>query len=103
MLPEDIGITRNMGCTKQDLLRWLPNALGDLYVLTDIEIDQEKFQEIKDAAMKLCATSSESHQIALLVIPTIKVQFLFSQSKIGLSKINEVMDRFDLYTRRGGG
>ncbi len=103
MLSDDIAITRNMGCTKQELLRWLPNALGDLYVLTDIEIDQKKFQEITEAMIKVCATTQKPRQIALLSIPTLKVQLLFSKNKIGISKINVVMDRFDLYTRRGGG
>lgn len=103
MSSEDIEITRNMGCTKEELLRWLPTALGEIYLLTDIEIDQKKFQVITQAIIKVCATTQEPRQIALLSIPTLKVKFLFSQKKIGISKINAVMDRFDLYTRRGGG
>ena len=92
-----------MGCTSQELRRWLPSALGDLYPLTSIEIDQEKFQEQEEPHLRLIARTGKPHQIALLIIPTLEVQFLFPRQLNDLSTIDPVMAKFDLYTRRGGG
>jgi len=92
-----------MGCNSRELLRWLPSALGDLYPLTSIEIDQEKLQEQEEPHLRLIAITGKPHQIALLKIPTLEVQFLFPRQLYDLSSIDPVMAKFDLYTRRGGG
>lgn len=98
LVPEQFE--RVMGCTKADLLSWLPRALPSASLTVD-------------AAQSTCtATLPEGHlqltwltlpptRIALLVIPRLNVSFAYK----GLSPEQryQVQKRFDLETLRGGG
>lgn len=97
-----LQLERSMGCTSADLLRWLPQALGDLYWSTTLVIDGETFLDVKNPQLSIYGVKQAPRKIALLQIPVLEVKFQFS-SRWTKMECEAVLNRFDLYTRRGGG
>jgi len=95
-------VRREMGCTPEDLLRWLPKALGDLYQQTSLAIDGEKLLIANPSRIWMQGTTLKSRKIALLHIPVLELKMAFDPS-FSAEQIQNILDRFDLYTRRGGG
>jgi len=95
-------IKREMGCSIEDLLRWLPQALGDLYSEACVELDGQVLLLAKNPLIKISGLSRPSRKIALLHIPILEINLTFSQS-LSTIELEEALKRFDLYTRRGGG
>ena len=91
-----------MGCTTADLLRWLPQALGDLYSQTNLVIDGQLLKEASNPLLEIMGSSQPLRKIALLQIPVLEVRLRFS-GDWNQSECDAVLKRFDLYTRRGGG
>lgn len=89
-----------MGCTPEDLLRWLPGALpgADL-----------KVQPAENVCLAMWGwgtltvrwTVRPSRQIALLNIPTMDVAFEYAGATD--EQRFQIQRRFDLETQRGGG
>lgn len=89
---------REMGCTVQELLGWLPQAMGESrYELLPDGLKAVVF----DGQLRMQWTQAEPRQIALISMPRLHVSFRFK----GLSDAQRYafMKRFDLYTQRGGG
>jgi hypothetical protein len=91
-------LCREMGCTREDFLRWLPGAArhaplvrcGELYrVLLD------------DGAVEISLGELPPRHIASITLPVLTVQFRF----IGMNASARAafLEYFDHYTRRGGG
>ena len=93
---------RKMGCTTADLLRWLPEALGELYPHTSLFVDGQLLRDVHNPRLQIFGSSQPKRKIALLEIPVLEVKLLFSSSWTK-SDCEAVLNRFDLYTRRGGG
>ncbi len=93
---------RNMGCTSEDLMRWLPQALGKLHTNTSLVIDGQLLKEATKPQLRIFGSSQPVRKIALLEIPVLQVKLQFSESW-SQSDCEAVLKRFDLYTRRGGG
>ncbi|MEN9863563.1 MAG: hypothetical protein RLZZ601_1327 [Pseudomonadota bacterium] len=91
-----------MGCTPEDLLRWLPEALGDLYPQTSLMVDDQKLLARESARILMQGATLKSRNIALLRIPVLELGITFDAS-FSAEQIESILDRFDLYTRRGGG
>lgn len=105
-LPEAEGVQshyperfdREMGCTEDDWLRWLPGAVGDNFW---------KLQQgsagvrIGDGALGLKWQTGEPREIGLVRMPRLLVQFRFA----GVDEVarHAFMTRFDLFMQRGGG
>lgn len=89
---------REMGCTEDEWLRWLPDAIGDHYWKLQIHSAGVR---IGDGALGLTWRSVEPRVIALMRIPRLLVSFRFA----GLDEAQRdaFMKRFDLYMQRGGG
>jgi hypothetical protein len=51
----------------------------------------------------IAAQTKPTHRIALLKIPVLEVNFSFAMSTFNAEQVAQVMAKFDLYTRRGGG
>ncbi len=93
---------RNMGCTSADLMRWLPQALGDLHTNASLVVDGQVLKEVAQPQLRIFGSSQPVRKIALLEIPVLKVRLQFSESW-SQDDCEVVLNRFDLYTRRGGG
>lgn len=90
---------RDMACTEEDWLRWLPDAIGPHH--------HWKLQtgsagvRIGDGALGLKWQVAPPRRIALVHMPRLIVNFRFA----GLDDAQRYtfMKRFDLYMQRGGG
>jgi len=98
-----IQVQRVMGCSADDLIRWLPDALGELLQSTAVAIDNKTHYEVPGPRLLIAAHTKPSQQIALLKIPVLVVNFSFAMNAFNAEQVAQVMAKFDLYTRRGGG
>ena len=92
------AIDREMGCTREDLLRWLPGATG--HAPARVEGDAIVLS-IGGGEVRITARVRPPRRIALVSLPVLAVSFRFD----GLDAAARAafLARFDLYTRRGGG
>lgn len=93
---------RNMGCTSADLMRWLPQALGELHANTSLVVDGQVLKEATQPQLRIFGSSQPVRKIALLEIPVLQVRLQFPDDW-SHEDCEAVLIRFDLYTRRGGG
>lgn len=98
-----IRVQRVMGCSAEDLIRWLPDALGELLQSTAVAIDDKTSYQVPNAILSISGHTKPPQQIALLQIPVLEVNFSFAIIAFNEEQVAEVMAKFDLYTRRGGG
>ncbi len=89
---------REMGCTEDELLRWLPGALDGAV----LSVGPGQVQAGFDAgSATLSWQCLPPRRIALLAMPRLAVTFAFDGFDDATRQ--RVMRRFDLYTQRGGG
>ncbi|WP_216184616.1 hypothetical protein [Polynucleobacter sp. MWH-HuK1] len=93
---------RNMGCTSADLMRWLPQALGELHTNTSLVVDGRVLKDAAQPQLRIFGSSQPVRKIALLEIPVLQVRLQFPDDW-SQGDCEAVLNRFDLYTRRGGG
>jgi hypothetical protein len=93
---------REMGCTPEDLLRWLPQALGDLYPNSTVVLDGRILLSAQNPQLQIEGRSKPSRKIALLHIPVLDLRLKFDKNWTTI-QCEAALKRFDLYTRRGGG
>ncbi len=91
-----------MGCSSEDLIRWLPLALGEHYSSTNLIIDGMPIYAHPKPLLEISALTKPSRKIALLHIPVMDICFSFAE-ELTINDRELLMNRFDLYTRRGGG
>lgn len=91
-----------MGCSVDDLVRWLPLAMGDFYTQTSLHVDGAEVFHPKNPLISIAAVTKAPRKIALLSIPVLSLRFLFDES-LSSAECGRIMECFDLYTRRGGG
>lgn len=89
---------REMGCTEDELLRWLPGALEGATLSLAPGRAHARFDA---GALQVDWRPLPPRRIALLAMPRLAISFAFD----GLddARRQRVMRRFDLYTQRGGG
>ncbi|WP_281776846.1 hypothetical protein [Polynucleobacter sp. KF022] len=95
-------IKREMGCSIEDLTRWLPQALGELYSSASLDLNGKVLLQAQNPLVEISGFSRPSRKIALLNIPVLELKLVFAQS-LSPSQVEQALNRFDLYTRRGGG
>ena len=91
-------LDREMGCTRQEFLRWLPGAaahagavlLGDGLTLA-----------LASGQIQVSLEERPERRIALLALPVLAVRFSFLE--LDAAQQAAFLTRFDAYTRRGGG
>ncbi|MBT9551137.1 MAG: hypothetical protein IV088_09845 [Hydrogenophaga sp.] len=90
---------RDMGCTEDEWLRWLPAAVGDGRPWR-VE-GASAMVEIPPGSLQLRWQVMPPRVIALMRMPVLRVSFVF----VGLDAEQRYafMKRFDLYMQRGGG
>jgi hypothetical protein len=89
---------REMGCTEDEWLRWLPDAIGDHFWKLQ---NHSAGVRIGDGALGLTWRTAEPRVIALMRIPRLLVSFRFAG--LDAAQRYAFMKRFDLYMQRGGG
>jgi hypothetical protein len=95
---EEFALYREMGCTREEFVRWLPGATR--HAPMQMHADKAVVQA-GEATVEISFTQASPRRIALVSMPVLKVSFRFSGA--GASAYREFMAYFDLYTRRGGG
>ena len=91
-----------MGCSVDDLMRWFPLALGDFYTQTSLHVDGVHLLHPANPLISIHGFTRAPRKIALLSIPILSLRVQFDES-LGFAECEQITDRFDLYTRRGGG
>ncbi|NDF21059.1 MAG: hypothetical protein EBY19_02750 [Burkholderiaceae bacterium] len=92
---------RLMGCNVEDLIRWLPEALGSYYEHSMLDIDGLLYRDTPKPLIRLIGKTKPDHQVSLLRIPQLEINIEISD--LVHDDIKTIIHRFDLYTRRGGG
>ena len=94
----EFALQREMGCTREEFLRWLPGATRHAPMLLTAD---KAVVHAGEATVEISFTQAPPRKIALVSMPVLKVSFRFSGA--GAGAYREFMAYFDLYTRRGGG
>jgi hypothetical protein len=91
-------LEREMGCTLEELLRWLPGATGNAPARVD---GDELVVAAPGGEVRIGAQPLPPRRIAGISLPVLAVRFTF----VGMDALDRAafLARFDLYTRRGGG
>ena len=100
-MSQEVTVNRQMGCTVDELLYWLPAATNKKIFQVSKKSDGALISFLEDG-IELQVSVGIPRKIALLVIPVLNVVFRFD-SKWSKLEIDAFMKRFDLYTQRGGG
>jgi hypothetical protein len=95
---EEIAVDREMGCTRQEFLGWLPGATrgapfevkGDLVTIHP-----------GAGTVQIRLIEAAPRRLGLLCVPVLRVSILFQG--LQASGRAEFLRQFDLFTRRGGG
>ena len=89
---------RDMACTEEDWLRWLPQAIGEQHWKRQ---DCTVGVRIGDGALGLKWEVATPRVIAQISMPRLLVRFRFAGVEDAAR--HAFMTRFDLYMQRGGG
>ncbi len=91
-------LRREMGCTRDDFLRWLPGATrhAPLSLQGDCAV-----VELGGAKVEISFVQAAPRRIQRVTLPVLAVEFRFSGGKRGAYR--DFLAYFDLYTKRGGG
>lgn len=89
---------REMGCTIEEWLGWLPAAIGDHPWVHD---GDAVHIQVGGGTLKLRWQALPPRQIARLRLPRLWVRYAFSA--VDDDTRRRFMRRFDLYMQRGGG
>ena len=95
-------VTREMGCSVEDLVRWFALAMGDFHPRTSLKIDGTHLFQVNQPLIEITGFCRPTRKIALLHIPVLELKLVFTNN-LTVAQCEQVMKRFDLYTRRGGG
>ena len=91
---------RVMGCTASELVSWLPRALPDAELATDVT-GQRNVAIWVGGSMELRWNTLPPRRIALLEIPQLQVTFAYH--RLDDAARYRIQKCFDLQTHRGGG
>jgi hypothetical protein len=92
-----------MGCTPQEWLRWLPQAIGShsWQQSGDAVLIQLHAHGVMLGELQIQWSEAAPRRIALIHLPRLLVHFSFTG--LDASQRYQFMRRFDLYMQRGGG
>jgi len=91
-------LDREMGCTRADFMRWLPGAAG--HARAAVEGDGLTLS-VAGGQVQITLEDRPLRRIAQVALPVLAVRFRF-QGVDAVARL-EFLERFDAYTRRGGG
>ncbi len=94
----DAELRREMGCTREEFLRWLPGASRHAPIVTTGDV----YRVLSDhGTVEISIAALPPRRIASITLPVLEVTFRF----VGMDAVARTafLDYFDHYTRRGGG
>ncbi len=97
-MPEGFRLHRDMGCTRAELLGWLPGAIRQ----APFRVDGDTVTVITHGGrVQISMEEKLPRRIGRIAVPVLGVTFCFC----GLDEVqrDDFLAHFDLYTRRGGG
>ncbi len=97
-MPAPSVLDREMGCTREELLRWLPAASGHVPVREEGGV---LVLTVGGGEVFISAEERPPRRIAGVVLPVLAVRFRFE--RLDDAARAAFLARFDLYTHRGGG
>jgi hypothetical protein len=95
---DEFALHREMGCTREDFIRWLPGATR--HAPSQIDVDRVTVQAA-GGIIEISFQQALARKIGLFSIPVLNLSFRFLG--VGVTARREFMAYFDLYTKRGGG
>ncbi len=98
MSAEEFVLQREMGCTREEFLRWLPGATR--HAPMQLHGDRALIQA-GDATIEIAFIQAAPRTLGRVSLPVLEVSFRF----VGVTEQarREFLRYFDLYTKRGGG
>lgn len=97
MAPE-FRVHREMGCTRAELLDWLPGATGQAPLRIDGDVATVTTQ---GGTVRISMQEKAPRRMGSIALPVLAVTFCFRDLDEGARA--DFLRFFDLYTRRGGG
>jgi hypothetical protein len=95
---DEFVLHREMGCTREDFVRWLPGATRN----APSRIDADRVSiHAGGGTVEISFRQAAGREIGLISMPVLNVSFRFLG--VGAAACREFMAHFDLYTKRGGG
>jgi hypothetical protein len=89
---------REMGCTRAELMDWLPGATGQ----APLRIDGGVVTVLTHGgSVRICMQEKAPRRIGSIALPVLAVTFCFRDLDEAMRA--DFLRFFDLYTRRGGG
>ena len=95
---DEYVLEREMGCTPEELLRWLPAATGHAPARVEGE---ELVLAVAGGEVRLQAEPRPPRRLGFMELPVLALTLRFEG--LDAAAREAFLARFDLYTRRGGG
>lgn len=94
----DHELYREMGCTREEFLRWLPGATRNAPVISNGDLHTVLSDQ---GTVEISIVELPPRRIASITLPVLGVRFRF----VGMAEAQwlRFLTYFDHYTRRGGG
>ena len=97
-MPREFRVDREMGCTRAELLEWLPGATGQAPLTID---GGGVTATTPGGSVRISMEEKAPRRLGSMALPVLAVTFRFRD--LDEAARAEFLRRFDLYTRRGGG
>lgn len=102
MMTASETLTREMGCSADDFARWLPGATDHAPRESGTEAGRTWHRvRVGAGIVEISLQEDPPRRIAGIVLPVLRVSFHFID--VDAAQRRAFLDRFDRYTRRGGG
>jgi hypothetical protein len=87
-----------MGCTRAELMEWLPGATGQAPLTIDGGVVTAT---TRGGSVRISMEEKAPRRLGSMALPVLAVTFCFRD--LDEAARGDFLRRFDLYTRRGGG
>jgi hypothetical protein len=94
----DGELRREMGCTREEFLRWLPGATRHAPIILAGDLHRVL---LDDCTVEITIAELPPRRIASFALPVLEVRFRFVD--MDAAARTAFLEYFDHYTRRGGG
>ena len=94
----DGELRREMGCTRDEFLRWLPGATRHAPIVSSGDVHQVLSDH---GLVEICIVELSPRRIASITLPVLEVRFRFM--RMDAEAQANFLGYFDHYTQRGGG
>ena len=97
-MPGEFRVHREMGCTRAELMEWLPGATGQAPLTIDGGVVTAT---TRGGSVRISMEEKAPRRLGSMALPVLAVTFCFRD--LDEAARGDFLRRFDLYTRRGGG